>query len=74
MAEPRVDVHAGATQYTPFMGGDANGGNNLAPFFGLPTRSDRLLRPDDRLPHEAINLSDGQDFAVSPAPQLCGKY
>jgi hypothetical protein len=69
--QPQVDVHAGGTQYAPFSGGDANGGNNLAPFFGLPTRSDRLLRPDDRLPHEAINLSDGQDFAdlyTGPSP------
>ena len=43
-------------------GPDANS-NPLAPYFGQPMRSEQLINPQHRLPHEAINLSDGQDFA-----------
>ena len=44
-------------------GGDAPGANPLIPFFGYPLNADQLINSAYNLPHEAIGLSDGQDFA-----------
>lgn len=41
-------------------------GNPLVPFFGYPLNADQLLNPAQQLPHEAVGLSDGQDFAGKP--------
>ena len=44
-------------------GGTNNAANNpLVPFFGQPMTAANLINPSERLPHDAINLSEGQDF------------
>lgn len=50
-------------KFSSVSGGDAPGANPLIPFFGYPLNADQLINPAYNLPHEAIGLSDGQDFA-----------
>jgi len=51
-----------AGQMPSVMNGDASIDNPLAAFFGQPMTAAQLINPSERLPHEAINFSDAEDF------------
>lgn len=73
MTEPAsyAPIGQGNENYGISGGGPNPATNPLAPYFGAPMKPSQLINPQHRLPHEAINLSDGQDFAdlyTGPSP------
>jgi hypothetical protein len=51
-----------ATHNDPINGGAMQAITGGDAFFGQPMTAAQLINPSERLPHEAINFSDAEDF------------